>query len=170
MKPLYLLAVLCINISFAQNKPIKTEENKIESVEIKVIDLDREIVKVPVEESDYDVPFAVVEKIPMFEGCEDIDNEQNKKCFDLKIKEHIAKHLKNPNLDKTETNIKTYAMFVIKKDGTISNIITRCRNNTNCEAYEKEVIRIIKLLPNFKPATQRGKPVNVSYAIPIIFN
>lgn len=167
---LYLLAILCVSMSFAQNKPIKIEERKIEPVEIKAVDLESEIVTVPVEESDYDVPFAVVEKIPMFEDCEDIDNEQNKKCFDLKMKEHIAKNLKIPNLSESDTNIKTYIMFVIKNDGSISNIKTRCRNSINCEAYEKEAVRIIKLLPNFKPATQRGKAVNVSYAIPIIFN
>ena len=38
-----------------------------------------------------------------------------------------------------------------------------------CELLREEAIRIIKLLPKFKPGMQRGKAVGVSYALPINF-
>ena len=171
MKLLYLPFVLFINLSFGQKSAVKSDDKDYKPVEIKATDVDNYIaIAPPVEESDYDVPFSVVEKIPMFVNCEDINNQENKKCFDEKIKEHIAKNLKCSNKDNLDTNIRVIVVFTIKSDGSIANIKTRCRNNSNCDAFEQEAIRVIKLLPNFKPATQRGKSVNVSYAVPIIFN
>jgi protein TonB len=38
-----------------------------------------------------------------------------------------------------------------------------------CELLEREASRIIQLLPKFMPGEQKGEPVSVSYAQPIMF-
>jgi protein TonB len=34
---------------------------------------------------------------------------------------------------------------------------------------DKEAIRVVKLLPKFKPGKQQGKAVKVAYVLPIMF-
>lgn len=58
-------------------------------------------------------------------------------------------------------------MFVIDKNGDVTNIKTKAPEG--CQLLEDEAIRIVKLLPKFKPAIQRGKAVSISYAQPILF-
>jgi periplasmic protein TonB len=53
-----------------------TETNQQEIVEV------REVVEAPVEEEIADVPFAVIENVPIFPGCESMtNNEARKKCM-----------------------------------------------------------------------------------------
>jgi protein TonB len=56
--------------------------------------------------------------------------------------------------------------FVIEKDGSITNIelLRRIEKSLNDEA-----IRIIKLMPKWKPGRKNGVPVRVKYTIPIDF-
>ncbi|WP_372653828.1 energy transducer TonB [Draconibacterium sp.] len=36
-------------------------------------------------------------------------------------------------------------------------------------SLDKEALRVVNALPAWKPGKQRGKPVNVSYTVPINF-
>ena len=58
-------------------------------------------------------------------------------------------------------------MFVIDREGNVTKV--KARGPHGGSALEEEAIRIVKLLPQFKPGIQRGKPVNVSFALPIRF-
>ena len=59
-----------------------------------------------------------------------------------------------------------YVYFVVEKDGTISNIRTLRGIGGGCD---QEAERVISMLPKWKPGEQRGKPVRVSYNVPVIF-
>ena len=59
------------------------------------------------------------------------------------------------------------ARFVVNEDGTIGDIEILKSVDLYCDA---EIIRIIKLLPNFTPGQQDGKPVKVWYTLPVTFN
>lgn len=54
--------------------------------------------------------------------------------------------------------------FVIDKNGSVSNIQILKRAD---EELEEEAIRLIKNYPDWSPGFYRGKPVRVSFAIPI---
>ena len=41
-----------------------------------------------------EVGFKIIEEIPVFKGCEEIDRNYRMKCFDLKIADHIKKNFK----------------------------------------------------------------------------
>jgi predicted RND superfamily exporter protein len=63
-----------------------TETNQEEIVEV------REVVEAPVEEVIADVPFAVIENVPIYPGCESMkNNDQRKKCMSEKIDEFVRK-------------------------------------------------------------------------------
>jgi protein TonB len=56
--------------------------------------------------------------------------------------------------------------FIVEKDGSITDVNV---TGTNKLGYglEEEAIRIIKQMPKWKPAMQRGKPVRMSFRKPI---
>ena len=64
-----------------------------------------------------------------------------------------------------DKKIKSYAIFKFNKAGEISNI----KALSMIYELEREIISILKSIPNAKPGTRKGKPINVKYRIPISF-
>jgi len=149
----------------------EVEETVIESTEIAEDEIIEPVVLVEdvnVEEveEDIEVPFSVVEKIPIFPGCEGLSKSESRKCFQSKIQAHIKKNFKYPDLAiDLGINGKVFVLFVIDAKGVSSNIRTRGPD----KVLEKEAARIIGLLPKMTPGKQRGKAVKVPYSIPIHF-
>lgn len=56
--------------------------------------------------------------------------------------------------------------FTVKADGTIQNI--RVVRSVS-PALDKEAIRIVKVMPRWKPGTCNGKPVDVDFTVPFTF-
>ncbi len=147
------------------------EETVIRSTEISMDDVIEEVVaveEVEVEEveEDISVPFAVVEKVPVFPGCKGKNNAELKACFEKKVIEHVNKNFRFPELA-IEMGIhgKVFVLFSIDQKGYVSGIRSRGPD----KVLEKEAERIISLLPRMTPAKQRGKDVRVPYSIPIHF-
>ena len=60
--------------------------------------------------------------------------------------------------------------FLINYEGVVENIVAKSPEDCkDWEILDKESIRIISLLPKFKPGMQKGKPVKVKYTQPITF-
>ena len=148
------------------------EETIIESTETDesegvVIDTD-DIVEVEEEEVvEEDIPFILIENVPVYPGCKG-NNKKLKKCFTKKVTQYFGK--------KFDTNLanelgfrpgkkKLFVVFTINKKGGISNVKARGPH----PRLEKEVVKIIGSLPKMTPGKQRGRPVGVSYSIPITF-
>lgn len=56
--------------------------------------------------------------------------------------------------------------FVIEKDGTLTNIkVLRSRDRD----LDAEAVRVLKSSPKWQPGKNRGKPVRVTYTLPINF-
>lgn len=61
---------------------------------------------------------------------------------------------------------RVIATFVIEKDGSISNIeVVRSFS----DKAKSEALRVIKLMPKWKPGRDKGRIVRVQYTIPISF-
>lgn len=125
-----------------------------------------EDVKVDEVEEDAEVPFAVIENIPVFPGCEGLTREASKACFQTKMNEHIKAHFHYPE-DALDLGIqgRVSVLFIIDEKGYITGIRSRGPD----KSLEIEAERIVRLLPRMKPGKQRGRPVKVSYAVPIFF-
>ena len=143
----------------------EVEETVIESTETTQEEV-IEDVEVLEEDLDVDVPFAIIEDVPLFPGCENVKKSERRKCFQDKIQRHIAKNFTYPEIAQ-EMGIqgRVYVQFVIAKDGSITGIQTRGPDKN----LEKEAKRIISKLPNMIPGKQRGRPVRVPFSIPITF-
>lgn len=121
-----------------------------------------------VEQKDYenssDVPFAVVEEVPVFPGCEEEDNRRE--CFNKMMQKHISKNFRYPQ-EAQEKGIqgRVSIMFTISQDGSIQKVRMRGPD----ELLEKECARIVSLLPRMTPGKQKGKAVDVPFSIPITF-
>lgn len=120
------------------------------------------------EEIDEEVPFAVIEDVPVFPGCEKEPKNKRLDCFMEQMAKHIKKNQQYPERA-MEDGIqgRVSVLFIIDKDGSISNV--QVRGPKGGELLEKEAKRVIEKLPKFKPGMQRGKPVKVKYSQPITF-
>lgn len=63
---------------------------------------------------------------------------------------------------------KVYVKFLIDTNGAVSNVELE-KGLDYAPGYNAEALRVIKLLPNWKPATIDSKPTKVSFSIPISF-
>lgn len=117
-------------------------------------------------EEDVEVAFAIIEDVPVFPGCEGLSKSKTKACFQKKIQEHVVKHFSYPEaaLD-LGIQGRVSVIFVVDSKGYVIGIRSRGPD----KILETEAERIIGLLPKMKPGKQRGRPVKVSYAVPIFF-
>ncbi|MGB1634117.1 MAG: energy transducer TonB, partial [Flavobacteriaceae bacterium] len=144
----------------------EVEETVIESTETNEDEI-VEVVEVIEEEfEDVDVPFAVIEDVPIFPGCEKVAKSERRNCFQEQMNKHIRKNFRYPEIAQ-EMGIqgRVYVNFIIAKDGSISNIRMRGPDKN----LEAEAQRIISKLPQMTPGKQRGRAVRVPFSIPITF-
>ena len=143
----------------------EVEETVIESTETDEEEI-VEIVEVEEEEVDIDVPFAVIEDVPIFPGCERVKKSERRNCFQERMNKHIRRNFRYPEIAQ-EMGIqgRVYVNFIISKDGSITNIRMRGPDKN----LEAEAQRIISKLPKMTPGKQRGRPVRVPFSIPITF-
>lgn len=136
-----------------------TETDQEEIVEIEEIEIEEEY-------DDVDVPFAVIEDVPIYPGCERVRKSERRNCFQEQINKHIRKNFRYPDIAQ-EMGIqgRVYVSFIINKDGTIGSVRMRGPDKN----LEKEAARIINRLPRMTPGKQRGRPVRVPFSIPITF-
>ncbi|MGC6479254.1 MAG: energy transducer TonB [Flavobacteriaceae bacterium] len=145
----------------------EVEETVIESTETDQEEIvEVEDVEIEEVEEDLDVPFAVIEDVPIFPGCERVKKSERRACFQEKINKHIRKNFRYPEIAQ-EMGIqgRVYVSFIIDKDGSITGVRMRGPDKN----LEKEAARIIGRLPNMTPGKQRGRPVRVPFSIPITF-
>ena len=114
-----------------------------------------------------EVPFAVVENVPIFPGCDKGNNAERRKCMSQKITKTVIREF-NTKLagdlglsGRQRINV----IFKIDKNGDVVEVRARAPHPD----LEKEAIRVINLLPKMKPGMQFGKAVTVPYSLPIIF-
>jgi len=144
----------------------EVEETVIESTETSQEEEVMEVEDVEMEEVDEDisVPFAVIEDVPVFPGCEGASNK--KACFQEQMQKHIRKNFRYPEIaQEMGVQGRVSVVFVIQKDGSIGNIRMRGPDKN----LEAEALRIIKKLPKMTPGKQRGRAVKVPFSIPITF-
>lgn len=79
----------------------------------------------------------------------------------------LASEIRYPAEDR-KNNItgKAFVVFVVEKDGSLSNIKAI---RAPSESIGKEAVRAISLSPKWTAGTQNGKPVRVQYTVPVNF-
>ncbi len=113
----------------------------------------------PPEEEEEDVQqqqiFMVVEKMPSFPGGMGA------------LMTYLATHIKYPELAK-ESGIqgRVFINFVVEPNGSIDHVKVLRGIGGGCD---EEAVRVVKNMPKWNPGKQRGKPVRVSFNLPVKF-
>lgn len=98
--------------------------------------------------------FEIVEKNPEFPGGAEA------------MRKFLLRNLMQPDDLVEGEKIIVLAKFIVNKNGEIVEVTIEKSGRAD---LDEEVIRVIKLMPNWKPAIQNGYPVNVYFRIPISF-
>jgi protein TonB len=110
-----------------------------------------------VEEIDEVIPFAIVEKKPMFQGKE-------AKAF---VDWIYSKLVYPPQAQENNIQGTVRVSFTVNIDGSLSDI--RSVGRKADPLLEDCVIEIIKKSPKWTPGRQQNKPVKVTYQVPVVF-
>jgi TonB family protein len=100
--------------------------------------------------------FTIVEEMPQFPGGIEA------------LKKYVASTLQYPAIA-LENGItgQVYVNFIVAQDGSITDAKIARRVDPS---LDKEALRIVNNMPKWKPGSQAGKNVKVSYSMPIKFN
>ncbi|PKP33351.1 MAG: hypothetical protein CVU00_10805 [Bacteroidetes bacterium HGW-Bacteroidetes-17] len=150
--PMTALLILCFTFNFTKNLIGQSSTETTELIKNEsVVDLPQDVKK----DQQPDPVFTVPEV-----DAEYIGGEEARLAF-------FAKNLKYPELArKAGVQGRVYVTFVIEKDGSLTDIKVIRGIGSGCD---QEAVRVIKLMPNWIPGKQRGKPVRVQFNLPIRF-
>lgn len=79
------------------------------------------------------------------------------------LKKFISKNF-NLAVDKSCTEGRIYMKFTVEEDGTITNIKVM---KGLSDPMDTEAIRVLKIMPKWKPATLNGKSSRMSIHLPL---
>jgi TonB family protein len=104
----------------------------------------------------YGEVYTIVEIMPEFPGGAE------------SINRYLAQNIIYPKLA-AQNGIEgiVYVSFVVDKMGDVRNVRILRGIGGGCD---EELVRVVKLMPRWKPGTQNEKPVNVLYNMPFIYS
>lgn len=145
-----------------------TETDELEAVKARIIDPNAIVEVTEKEEIIDDVPFMAIEEGPIFPGCEGTKKEL-KDCFTKNIRQFFLNQFDTGlanELGLSQGKKRIIVLFKIGPDGKVTNVMAKAPH----PRIQKDVENIIKGLPQMVPGKQTGKPVRVSYSLPITFD
>lgn len=117
--------------------------------------------------------FQVVEEMPRFPGCEeqDLSDYEKRQCSKRKLLEFVYNEIKYPKeAIKNEVSGMVLVQFIVKKDGSVSNVKAARDIGAGCGA---EAVRVVELMNErgiqWIPGKQRGRKVRVQFNLPVSF-
>ena len=103
---------------------------------------------------DKNMPNIVAEVMPSYPGGMEA------------LKKFLEKYLKNPQDLEIGENIKVKIRFIVGYDGNLKGFETVQDGGT---AFNNEVVRVLKKMPQWIPGKTKGENVSVYYTIPVNF-
>ena len=138
------------NDADVEETTIQASDETDKAVEVKYVP-----VEVEEEEVEEQQIFQVVEEMPEFPGGMG-------ECM-----KWLGKNMKYPTISQ-ENGVqgRVIVQFVVNRDGSIVDATVA----RGVDPYlDKEALRVVGLMPKWKPGKQRGKAVRVKYTLPVMF-
>ena len=138
------------NDANVEETTIQASDETDKAVEVKYVP-----VEVEEEEVEEQQIFQVVEEMPEFPGGMG-------ECM-----KWLGKNMKYPTISQ-ENGVqgRVIVQFVVNRDGSIVDAVVA----RGVDPYlDKEALRVVGLMPKWKPGKQRGKEVRVKYTLPVMF-
>ena len=138
------------NDAEVEESTIQASDETDKAVEVKYVP-----VEVEEEEVEEQQIFQVVEEMPEFPGG-------MAECMKF-----LSKNIKYPPISQ-ENGIqgRVIVQFVVNQDGSIVDPVVVRGVDSH---LDKEALRVIQMMPKWKPGKQRGKAVRVKYTVPVMF-
>ena len=135
-----------VSISIADVKGNDEENGK------DIADLKQVVTQAPIEEEKV---FDMVEQMPQFPGGPS------------ELMKYIADHMKYPTIaQENGTQGRVTCQFVVGSDGSVRDV----KVLRGVDPYlDKEALRVVGLMPKWKPGKQRGVAVRTQFTLPVKF-
>ena len=104
-----------------------------------------------------------VEIAPVYNGCEELSEEEIMECFNNKVSTFIKREFNlslSKDLNLSEPN-QVEAFFIINENGNLTGMKVRNSELT----IQAEILRVLRKMPVMKPAIHNGKSVAVLCSI-----
>ncbi|AZQ44310.1 energy transducer TonB [Nonlabens ponticola] len=114
------------------------------------------------------VPFAIIERVPVYPGCDaNQTNLELKACMQDAVSAHVSNEFDTDIATLTGIlgKISIRVQFKIDDTGKVVDVHAKSIN----PILEEEAIRVVSSITQMQPGEQKGVPVSVVYALPIIF-
>ena len=99
--------------------------------------------------------FHIVEELPQFPGGA------------VEFMKWLTKNLRYPhNARRQKVQGRVVAVFYVEKDGSITGISIAQSLSAECD---REALRVLRMMPAWKPGIQHDKPCRTKVCIPIVF-
>lgn len=110
---------------------------------------------------------TILQVMPGLGDCSLLDNASRSVCTENAIQAFIRDNIRIPKSVVDQGNGgKVFVSFVVNKKGNVEDVAI-LKGIVGAKAMEKEVMRVINLLPQFTPGEQTGRKANVRYTIPV---
>jgi len=108
----------------------------------------------PAASTQQDTVYQLVDQMPIYPGGDD------------SLMKFLHHNIQYPPIDEGDdlAYSREVVSFVVNKDGTISDIKVL---KSISRSFDKEIIRVISLMPRFTPGMLAGQPVRVRFLIPL---
>ena len=99
--------------------------------------------------------YKTVENMPVYPGGDD-----------ARVK-FMIENVKYPaEAIKKNTQGTVFVDFIVQSDGALRDVKVQRGIGSGCD---EEAVRVIKLMPKWVPGTEKGKPVDVQFVMPVKF-
>ena len=148
---------------------VRVQESKIAKQQKKQADsIEKSKVTTTVVKDDLGFTKCTSQELPYYKVKNLTTGLEEQVSFNDYIRKHIYKKFRYPEFAMDhEIQGRVLVYFIIDKEGNPQ--INDAVGPKNALILEEEAARIIKSLPTAIPANCDGKPINISYAIPIMF-
>ena len=148
---------------------VRVEESKFAKQQKKQADsIEKSKIKTTVVKDDLGFTKCTSQELPYYKVKNLTTGLEEQVSFNDYIRKHIYKKFRYPEFAMDhEIQGRVLVYFIIDKEGNPQ--INDAVGPKNGLILEEEAARIIKSLPTAIPANCDGKPINISYAIPIMF-
>jgi len=113
------------------------------------------IVPVAVDEKDNPLNFRVVERLPEFPGGS------------VEFMKWLTRNLNYPSTAQSrKIQGRVVVSFIVNKDGKVSDVMVL---KSAHPLLDREALRVIRMMPDWKAGEDKGKPCRTMMAIPVVF-
>lgn len=114
--------------------------------------------------------FQVVEEMPRFPGCEDMEGttDEKKSCADKNMLKYVYDNIQYP-VEAREKGIQGLVVIdmIIDKEGRITD--AKILREPPASGLGEEALRVVNSMPHWISGKQKGEAVKVSYKLPVRF-